>query len=151
MRSSNGLFLSLLAIVQVVIGQSNLDTATELAAKAYTSFVTQQLTGGATLKAGNDAIFFTPPNTVGVRGGLPVPEAVTNWDLLPTADFLQDPATHGSLFMPTGPKYAEKLNEYVQMVAPYVGHDANNSGISCLSSSMKKILLLLSRPSLTTC
>ncbi len=91
-------FAYLLALARLVVGQTNLEEATDIAAKAYTHFVYNQLVGAGGLTK-NQAIYFTPSYSIGVRAGLVVPQEVTNWDLFPFADSLQDPTENGAQFI----------------------------------------------------
>jgi hypothetical protein len=43
------------------------------------------------LRQGVDFLFVTPPTTTTIRGGSPCPAAVTNEDLFPVANSLQNP------------------------------------------------------------
>lgn len=75
--------------------------------RAYGDFISQMLTAGQPLVKGRDLIFVTPPNLAAVRGGTPVPESVTNFDLFQLADGLQSQSE--PLLDPLGPSYIDAL------------------------------------------
>lgn len=77
--------------------------------RAYGDLVAQLLTAGVPLTKGKDFVYVTPPNMAAVRGGTPVPESVTNFDLFGFADGLQNQSE--PLLDPQGPSYIQALYE----------------------------------------
>lgn len=75
--------------------------------RAYGDFVSQLLTAGQPIVKGRDLVYVTPPNLAAVRGGTPVPESVTNFDLFPLASALQNQSE--PLLDPQGPSYIDAL------------------------------------------
>jgi hypothetical protein len=84
------------------------EDASLIAWRAYGTMVSQYITAGQPLKKGTDFIFVTPPSTIAVRGGTPVPEAITNNDLWPFADSLQ--LNNDPLFDVAGMSYIQALD-----------------------------------------
>jgi len=109
MKPSTFTFPVYVALVRLVVGQTTPEQANDIAAKAYSDFVYTQLVGAGSIGE-KQAIYFTPPNTIGVRAGLVVPPEVTNWDLYPFADNLQDPTETGAQFALTDTEsYVDQL------------------------------------------
>ena len=100
--------LILLPLIKGLSAQFVKESEARLVAwRAYADFVSQLLTAGQPLMKGKDFIYVTPPNLAAVRGGTPVPESVTNFDLFSLADglqFLNEP-----LLDPQGPSYIDAL------------------------------------------
>ncbi|KAH8590606.1 hypothetical protein B0O99DRAFT_691392 [Bisporella sp. PMI_857] len=90
------------------------EDASLIAWRAYGTMVSQYITAGQPLKKGTDFIFVTPPSTIAVRGGTPVPEAITNNDLWPFADSLQ--LNNDPLFDVAGMSYIQALDYYLNSV-----------------------------------
>lgn len=83
--------------------------------RAYGSFIQQYITAGVPLTPGVDFVYVTPPTSNFVRGGTPVPESVTNWELFSTVDPLQNASN--PLLGTDGPSYSQSLETYLQSVA----------------------------------
>jgi hypothetical protein len=79
--------------------------------RAYGDVVSQLLTAGQPIVKGRDLVYVTPPNLAAVRGGTPVPESVTNFDLFSLANALQNQSE--PLLDPQGPSYIDALYAYV--------------------------------------
>ena len=75
--------------------------------RAYSDFVSQPLTAGQPIVKGRDLVYVTPPNLAAVRGGTPVPESLTNFDLFSLADELQNQSEPS--LDPNGPSYIDAL------------------------------------------
>lgn len=75
--------------------------------RAYGDFVGQLLTAGQPITKGRDFVYVTPPNLAAIRGGTPVPESVTNFDLFSFADGLQKQSE--PLLDPQGASYIDAL------------------------------------------
>jgi hypothetical protein len=99
--------VSLLPFVHFAFADISADEASKIAYRAYGDFVVKGLTGGVPLKQGSDYIYVLPPTSAGVRAGTVVPEAVTNFDILPLANTMQLPDE--PLYQTTGPDYVQQL------------------------------------------
>ena len=110
MRISTQKLLHLLPLLQVLDAQFVPESEARLVAwRAYGNFVGSLLTAGQPLTKGRDFVYVTPPNLAAVRGGTPVPESVTNYDLYYLADGLQNQSE--PLLDPQGPSYINALYE----------------------------------------
>lgn len=91
------------------------EEASLIAWKAYGSLIQQYITANVPLTPGVDFIYVTPPTSSFVRGGTPVPESVTNFELFNTVDPLQNASN--PLLGTDGPSYSQTLETYLQSVA----------------------------------
>jgi hypothetical protein len=79
----------LFLVIRLVLGQTfNQEDAAAMAWRAYANFVREGLLGGSAI--GNFKVFVTPPTMMGIAGGDPVPQAITNQQIYDTADGLQN-------------------------------------------------------------
>jgi len=82
--------------------------------RSYGQFVKQLLLGPNTLQQGLDYIYVCPPTEHGIRGGRPVPDSVTNYNIFEFADSLQ--RADSPLFMAGADLgYFESLAKYTTM------------------------------------
>ena len=111
MKPTQNLFI-LLSLTTGLEAQFVKESEARLVAwRAYGDFVGQLLTAGQPITKGRDFVYVTPPNLAAVRGGTPVPESVTNYDLFPLADGLQKQSE--PLLDPQGASYIDALYAYV--------------------------------------
>lgn len=82
--------------------------------RSYGDLVKRLLLGSNDLQHGLDYIFVCPPTEHGIRGGRPIPDAVTNFNISSVADSLQSPDS--PLFMIRSDQgYFDSLKKYVKM------------------------------------
>uniref|UniRef100_A0A0C4DJE1 Uncharacterized protein n=1 Tax=Fusarium oxysporum (strain Fo5176) TaxID=660025 RepID=A0A0C4DJE1_FUSOF len=83
--------------------------------RAYGALVKEYLAGPGGLQAGLDYIYVCPPTEHGIRGGRPIPDAVTNGNMSTFADSLQ--RDDSPLFMPQAElSYYNSLKVYLNSV-----------------------------------
>lgn len=108
MKSSIQKLVLLIPFIECLDAQFIPESEARLIAwRAYGDFVKTSLTASVPLVPGKDYLFITPPNMAAIRGGTPVPDAVTNFDLYPFADGLQN--IDEPLYNPQGPTYSGAL------------------------------------------
>ncbi|KAF2007466.1 hypothetical protein P154DRAFT_119796 [Amniculicola lignicola CBS 123094] len=107
-------FVQLLSVSATALAVTS-EEASLIAWKAYGDLIRQYITSNAPLTPGVDFIYVTPPTSQFVRGGTPVPESVTNFELFGAVDPLQN--VNSPLLGTTGASYVQSLETYLQSVA----------------------------------
>lgn len=97
-----------LPLLQQAFATVTPDEASQIAWRAYGTWIRNALVGGGSLGSSN-YVYVTPPTTVGVQAGTVVPDAVTNHQIYPLADVLQLPDE--PVYTGVGPSYVESLIE----------------------------------------
>ncbi|GAB1193359.1 hypothetical protein APSETT444_002573 [Aspergillus pseudonomiae] len=96
-------------------GTSQIPVGDTLIWRAYGQFVKRLLLGPNTPKEGLDYVYVCPPTEHGLRGGRPIPDAVTNSNVFSVADSLQ--RADSPLFtIRTELSYFESLDNYLKAV-----------------------------------